>query len=140
MSHNLPTRTQSLASLAKGKGKRNKYRVSAKEDRTWNGVVYASKAEMLYAIVLADSVRLGIYDEVVRQPIVCLGPIDYRPDFAIRLCGSRFWRWIDVKGAQTPEFRLKVKLWRDCGPGELHIVKRSGKGFKTVEVVMGGRK
>jgi len=34
-------------------------------------------------------------------------------------------QWIDVKGAETRDFKLKKKLWMLFGPGDLIIVKKA---------------
>jgi hypothetical protein len=117
--------------------KHNKYRVSPADQRTWRGKTYASKAERDYATLLDDELRMGLWDEIVEQPPIRLGPIDYVPDFALRK--GTTWRWADVKGVETAAFRLKVKLWREYGPGELLIVKKRGKGFKVTERVQSKR-
>lgn len=114
--------------------RRNKYKVSPADQRTWRGKTYASKAEMEYAKVLDGEMRAGLWDEIVEQPPIRLGPVDYVPDFALRKADR--WTWADVKGMETAAFRLKVKLWREYGPGELVIVKKSGKGFKVTERVV----
>lgn len=118
----------------------NKYRVSPADQRTWNGRVYASKAEMEYAKILDLEQRGGIIRNLTHQPAVRLGPIDFVPDFAAWHVASGKWRWYDVKGVQTPAFKIKLKLWVEYGPGDLFIVKKAGKRFKVVQVVAGGRK
>lgn len=115
--------------------RRNKYKVSPADARTWRGRTYASKAEMLYAKELDLQLRGGLIAEIVEQPIIHLGPIDYRPDFAVRRTPVGVWYWADVKGMETPEFRLKCKLWAECGPGTLYVVKLSGKRFKVARVI-----
>jgi predicted nuclease of restriction endonuclease-like RecB superfamily len=123
--------------MANGLGgtmKYNKFKVSPADQRTWRGKTYASKAEMEYAKILDGEMRAGLWDEIIEQPHIRLGPIDYLPDFALLARGV--WVWVDVKGAMTPEFKLKLKLWRAYGPGELRIVKKSGKNFKVAERVI----
>lgn len=112
----------------------NKYKVSPPDQRTWRGRCYASKAEMEYAVLLA-STRTWTRE----QPVVLLGPsqIRYVPDFAV-YGDTEDPIYIDIKGMETPEFKLKKKLWAAHGPGNLHIVKKSGKKFKTTEIVQGG--
>jgi hypothetical protein len=49
------------------------------------------------------------------------------------------YRWVvDVKGMETPEFKLKKRLWKHYGPPmPLEIVKKSGSIWKTTEMVDG---
>ena len=65
--------------------KRNKYRVSPKADRTFDGRVYDSKAECVYAQNLRIAKDNGDFLEVIEQVSVCLGVREnvYRPDFLI---------------------------------------------------------
>lgn len=114
----------------------NKYKVSAKADRTYAGKVYASKAEMFFARMLAMMLANGEVLSVVEQPRVTLldaprhkDRIVYVPDFLVTYKGGEVM-YIDVKGMQTPEFKLKLKLWIDHGPGKLRLVKQSGKPNK----------
>lgn len=115
-----------------------KHRVSVPAKRTWRGKVYPSMAEMLYAQELDIALRAGKINEIIEQPTICLGPIDWRLDFAVRDADG--WTWRDVKGVETAEFKIKAKLWESFGPGPLWIVKRSGKRFRVSRVVRGGRK
>lgn len=114
---------------------RNKYKVSPKDQRTHNGRVFASKAEMEYAKILQLELAAEKWVALMYQPPIRLGPIDYVPDFAVS--DGNDWRWIDVKGMETPAFRIKKKLWAEYGPGLLVLVKKSGKHFKIVEEIPG---
>lgn len=116
--------------------RRNKYRVAPKALRTdANGKVYASKAEMLYAAQLR-----AIGASFIEQPRVMLGDsgIVYVSDFYIK--GEDGPEYVDVKGVQTPVFKLKKKLWKVYGPAPLRIVRRDHGRFVTVEIVPKGTK
>lgn len=115
----------------------NKYRVSAPEARTFNGKVYASKAECMYAQELALRLRAGELAEVVEQPRLWLGVVEniYVPDFLIIPFGDAMPYYIDVKGVETAAFKKNKKLWAKYGRLQLRIVKRSGNGFKTTETI-----
>lgn len=41
--------------------------------------------------------------------------------------------WYEAKGFETPEWRIKRKLWLHYGPGILHIYKSPGK---VTEILM----
>jgi hypothetical protein len=111
-------------------GKVNKYKVAPKEDRTWSGTTYASKAEMYYAQDLSRDQSVLVWSRGTRIMLDCIA---YVPDFRVTFRdGSSCW--VDVKGMLTPVFRLKLKLWQKHGPGELRLYKRlvrvSGHGWK----------
>lgn len=119
---------------------RHKYGVSPKEQRTWNGRVYASKAEMQYAQFLDLMVQAGELLGVREQVTVELGVPEnkYRPDFVCTL-PNREEYYVDVKGHETAKFKRDKKLWAAYGPAPLHIVKRVGRRLATVEIIEGGR-
>jgi hypothetical protein len=122
-------------SKAAGK-KRNKYNVSPSTARTWRGRVYDSKAEMHYAQGLHAAMEAGHGTEIIEQPAVRLGEDTvYRPDFLVIELATAQAYYVDVKGAETKEWRKNVKLWRKYGRLPLHVVKKG----KTVEVIEGGQ-
>lgn len=51
--------------------------------------------------------------------ITLLPTIKWKLDFLVN------GQWYDVKGCETPEFKLKAKLWALFGPGDLVIVKKA---------------
>lgn len=125
-------------SRRKGYGK---YGVAAKADRTYNGVVYASKAEMKRAIELDMLVKAGEINRWMGQPRFELGPdVVYIADFHVVLNGERpqlnylgfdMSEWIeDVKGCQTRVFKFKKKLWKKYGTMPLAII--SGRKVEWV--------
>lgn len=129
--------------------RRNKYRVAPKEDRTWNGRVYASKAEMLYARDVLDMKRRNIKSfNYWHQPSYRLGCPEnkYVADFCVQETPinstAAVLYAVDVKGVETPVFRKNKRLWKVYGPYPLHIVKRQRNnrkgmsGFKTVEIIV----
>jgi len=98
------------ASLAGGK-----YHVSAKDDRTLDGIVFASKLEMSCYRFLKDR---GIGFERQTEHVLQDGfehegrrvaPIRYVSDFRIPVL-SGVPLVVDAKGVITPVFRLKQKL------------------------------
>lgn len=122
--------------------RRGKYNVAPKEQRTFMGRVYASKAEAQYAHVLHLTLLAGEIRDVEEQPRTELGVPEnvYIPDFLVtNMDGSK--HYVDVKGMETPIFRRNKKLWASYGPGKLLIVKRtSDHKFKLVETVEPMRK
>ena len=125
--------------------RRNKYGVAAKERRTWNGRVYASRAEMLYDFIGLYPARFDGW-AILHQWPVALGPAGIRTIVDFRLARDhKEDRFVEVKGVQTPAFRLKCKLWRVYGPGPLEIVKvresRTGRvTCETIDTIVPGEK
>lgn len=112
----------------------NKYGVADKADRTHNGVVYHSKAEMLYARELE---LLPYVRSVVRQVPVQLGE-DFKTivDFEVEYTDGRA-EYVEVKGHETAGFKQVLRLWPKYGPGVLRVVRRGRRGFETYRVVEG---
>lgn len=108
----------------------NKYGVSAKDERTLDGIVFASKLEMNAYRYIRD---LGVVFE--RQvPFVLMEgfehsgkkvlPIRYVCDFVVQANdGQKFI--IDTKGVLTAECRLKLKLMLSLGH-VVHCVRSVG--------------
>ena len=100
------------AALAEGK-RRNKYSAES----SWiNGIRFASKAEARYYMTLKLRERLGeVTDVKLQEPFTILGPKGqvvcvWRADFTFWDVKEKRRRVIDVKGVQTPLFKLKKKL------------------------------
>ncbi|MFA4917010.1 MAG: DUF1064 domain-containing protein [Syntrophales bacterium] len=103
----------------------NKYHVSAKEDRTYNGITYDSKKEMQKAQELDLLVKAGEIDFWLRQVVFPLpGGITYRADFVTFVsvfydeAESPHWNIevIEVKGMWTDTAKLKMKLFKVTYP------------------------
>ncbi len=100
--------------------KRNKYGVSPANQRTVDGVVFASKRESQRYAALKLLVNLGRITDLKLQPRFVLQEafqdaqghrhraIEYVGDFSYLDGGKRVVE--DVKGMKTPAYRLKVKL------------------------------
>jgi len=100
------------AALAEGK-RRNKYGAES----SWiDGIRFASKAEAKYYLMLKYRERLGeVTDVRLQEPFTVLGPkgqvvCTYRADFVFWDVREGRQRVIDVKGMQTPLFKLKKKV------------------------------
>ena len=120
---------------------RNKYKVSPADQRRFNGRTYGSKAEMAYAkLLFNDRLQCDVVD-YVEQPRLWLGVPEnvYVPDFFIVPRDGQPY-YVDVKGVETQKFKRDKKLWRSYGYLDLHVIKSSGKKFKTTEVIEGGQK
>lgn len=110
-------------------------KVAPKAARTLNGVVYASKAEMLRADELDGFLRLALVVHVIEQPLVRLGCAEnkYHPDFFVVDDAGKFW-YEDVKGHETIAFNRWKRLWRAHGPAPLRILMRRGAGWKVEQI------
>lgn len=116
---------------------RNKYKVSAKEDRTYDGVVFDSKAEMKYYrdVVLPGVANGTIVDYQLQKPYELqpgfkrdgktVRAITYVCDFYLVYADGRT-EVVDIKGMATPEAMLKRKLFMYKYPEEnlLWLVER----------------
>jgi len=105
----------------------NKYRVSPKHERTWNGTLYASKAESVRAMELQMLLKGGSLLLVEEQPRfkLTLADIVYVSDFRVRDDDGREWVE-DVKGVLTARFKVIAKLWARYGTLPLVILKAKG--------------
>lgn len=99
----------------------NKYRVSSKEERTYDGITFASKKEMMRYIQLKSMQSNGIISELVLQPVFIVHPsfkyqgkkiraIKYIADFMYKRKYDTKIVIEDVKGYQTTNFKIKLKL------------------------------
>lgn len=122
--------------------RRNKYNRADKEDRTWEGKVYDSKAEMVYRRdILETMLKSGDVLSVTEQPRVHLGDRVnvYVPDYLVIPREGRPY-FVDVKGMETAKFKKDVARWRLRGPLELLVVKQKGRGFETTDIIDRGSK
>jgi hypothetical protein len=111
-----------------GDGKRQKYNVSPKEDRTVDGIVFDSKREAHHYLALKIAERAGVIYCLKLQPRFLLQPpwklptgktqkrISYVADFQfIRTDPTGALEEIvvvDVKGVETEAYRIKAKIFR----------------------------
>ena len=120
----------------------SKYHVAAKGDRTYDGIVFDSKAEMEYYrdVVLplaaaGEIVQYELQKSFVLQPGFrhdgkAVRAIIYVCDFYL-IYKDEHTEVIDVKGMATPEAKLKRKMFMYKYPEENLIwVKKSGKHWK----------
>jgi predicted nuclease of restriction endonuclease-like RecB superfamily len=105
---------------------KNKYRAIKIVD---DGKKFDSKMEHSFYILLKKKQALGKLKIIKLQEKIKLSEakIGYIPDYTIEINGHRVY--IDVKGVETPVFRIKSKLWQAYGPGPLYIVKKRGNNF-----------
>jgi len=97
-----------------------------------DGIKFDSKAEAECFMYLKLLERNGQIKIIALQPKVYLtkARILYKPDFLIEEDGKRVY--IDVKGMQTRDFKLKFRLWVHYGQGTLRLVQQNRFGFANV--------
>ncbi|MEO1278943.1 MAG: DUF1064 domain-containing protein [Planctomycetota bacterium] len=101
---------------------------------------YDSKSEAARAEYLHQMLQGGALKAVVPQPgTVLLGDdyFKYRPDFFIVDEHGDCW-YEDVKGVETARFKLTKKAWSKYGPGDLRVVRASGKKWTATTIKGGG--
>jgi hypothetical protein len=109
----------------------NKY--GAKAEVTEAGVRFDSGAERgLYAQLQLEE-RAGLLSNIRLQQHVhlTLARILYVADFLIFDHALGCDVWCEMKGFETPEWRIKRRLWIHYGPGLLRIYK---KDYKTERI------
>ena len=112
-----------------------KYNVAAKQDRTYKGIVFASKMEMRRYIQLEMLEKAGEIRELTLQPrfLILEGferngrhykPIYYIADFLYfdPKVGKKVAE--DVKGAKTEAFKIKEKLFHYRHNMELRLITK----------------
>lgn len=91
------------------------------------GYSFASKIEAQHFAELQLLQRTGEVKEIQCQAQVVLSEaaIIYKPDFKVTFSDGRI-EYHEVKGFETPEWRIKRRLWIAYGPGVLKIYKGQG--------------
>lgn len=99
--------------------KYEKYHRSAKEDRTYDGIMFDSKKEMKRYLVLKLLEKNGDIQNLELQPVIelqesfkydgkTIRAIQYKADFLYYENGKMIYE--DVKGMKTKEYIIKKKL------------------------------
>lgn len=97
---------------------------------------FASKLEAAVYEMLLSLQRAGEIASIRCQTQVALSKarIIYKPDFEVTAADGRIY-WVEAKGYETPEWRIKRRLWLAYGPGELQIYKGSHRSLKLFETL-----
>jgi len=127
-----------MEKLDGSKRTKSKYKTAPAIERRWRGRTWDSKAEMLYGQRLQQLKDLGHIIEYINQPTFYLPDetSTYRPDFLIMEVSGNYV--VDVKGYETSKFKRDKKRWAKHGRLELHVIKRKGKGWETIEIIQPG--
>jgi hypothetical protein len=105
----------------------------------YDGTLYASKAEAEYAFNLDLRSLAGavLYWNQPEEPLVLLDApkaadrITYTPDFFVVLA-DQSWEYVEVKGMETPDWRLRLKLYKANGPPGIPLRIVYGDGREVV--------
>jgi len=94
----------------------NKYRNNKVE---LDGRSFASKLEAsVYCLIKPAVVQCQDHVYLTDARIL------YIPDFKCTTFDGTFY-WVEAKGLETTDYRIKRRLWQHYGPGDLHIYKGS---------------
>lgn len=103
-----------------------------KKKTEFAGYSFASKLEAnTFGILRLRESAKEIRDIQVQDTIyLSEAKITYKPDFKYFDIASNDYEWAEAKGIETPEWRIKRRLWMAYGPGKLHIYM--AKKFSTI--------
>lgn len=119
-------------------------RVASPKDRTYKDVLYHSKMEMHYAMVLDDLVEMGDLDYWLRQIKFQLGPdnslvvdfVCFEIEHQVEPVPHLNIHAVDVKGYKQKGWGKKRKLWRKYANVELRVLtKKYGAPWETIEII-----
>lgn len=117
----------------------NKFGVSARERRTVDGIVFASRLEAARYVELKELQQMGAIVGFLRQVTFTLGVPEnrYRVDFLVFSEYGACWAE-DTKGMTRPADLKNFKLWAAYAPCDLRVMKRKKLKWET-QVVRGKR-
>lgn len=104
-----------------------------------SGRYFSSKGEAGLFDYLTALEQNGEIREIECQVQVLLSRarIVYKPDFRAISTKTSSPVYFEYKGFETPEWRLKRRLWIAYGPGPLRVYKGYGTGLKMTEELLG---
>ncbi len=102
------------------------------------GRSFASKLEAAVFDMLVMMERAGLVKDIVQQPHVKLtrAEVVYIPDFKCFDVEKEETFWVEAKGAESPEYRIKRRLWKEYGPGPLYVYKGTWQRPKLFEIII----
>jgi hypothetical protein len=118
----------------------HKYKAKKTE---YAGYSFASKGEAALFAELKLRQRAGMIRDIQVQDHVYLteARILYVADFKIFETENIDTPiWIEFKGFETSEWRLKRRLWKFYGPGELRIYKQQNSRMILMETIRSAKK
>jgi len=108
----------------------------------YDGYSFQSKLEAAVYQQLKLELKAGLWTEIKCQDRIKLSQSKtiYIPDFRVKagegMTQQGEYHWVEAKGHETAEWRIKYHLWEYYGPGPLRIYKGDYHRFKLVEVVI----
>jgi predicted nuclease of restriction endonuclease-like RecB superfamily len=99
---------------------------------------FASQLERAVYIYLKSREQQKEISDLKCQETIYLtkARIIYKPDFSF--LEDNIQKYAEAKGMETPEWRLKRKLWQFYGPGPLEVWKGSANNFVLHETIIPG--
>lgn len=95
------------------------------------------KAGMITSI--QKQVRVLLATEKITYELtgkIVFRPIYWKVDFSYIDQPNAKKVWVEAKGVETRDYKAKLKIWRESGPGLLEIYKGSWRSPRLVEVVV----
>lgn len=105
--------------------------------KTHDGRSFASKLEaslydeLMFREIAGDisNIRCQVHVELTEAKVKMI------PDF-LYFCHKRQMDiYAEAKGFETPEYRIKIRLWKFYGPGIIEIYRGTHKNIKLVETI-----
>lgn len=103
----------------------------------YDGYSFASQLEGALYMQLKLELMGKIWDSIECQPEVLLSAaqIIYKPDFRTKAPDGTVV-FHEAKGFQTPEWRIKRRLWKAYGPGELRVYMGNARRIVMTESII----
>lgn len=102
------------------------------------GYSFQSKLEAAVYSILKLREKAQEIEIIQLQAKILLPPadIEYRPDFKIRDLKTDKIIYVEAKGFESPEWRLKLKLYKVVGPAPLELWKGSHNKPILTEIII----
>jgi hypothetical protein len=103
-----------------------------------NGIKFPSKHEAAVYSTLLELEKSGIIRDIKRQIPILLSAAKIKMvvDFQVYSVPDKDIVFIEAKGAETPTYRIKRRLWLAYGPGTLQVYGGSYKRPKLKETLV----
>lgn len=105
---------------------------------SFQGRSFASKLEAAVYMKLQLLEKDSLIEIIQCQAQIEFEPfgIIYKPDFKIIDLKTNTISYVEAKGYETPEWKLKLKIYRKIGPCDLWIYQGSWQNPKLNEIVV----
>lgn len=105
------------------------------DGRSYHSALEASVSNWLLARVKAGEIQILKQQQHIHLFSHDVKLCEYWPDFTVKEIATQEIFWIEAKGAEKPDWLIKLNLWRAGGPGRLDIIKGNWKRPQLVESV-----